>query len=174
MRHPLLLAVIVSGGCIGTINGTGEPVEGNVDAAVSVDAIAPETFRRLFDEWSGCMTIDNFKTARMAEAWGQMTGDDGRLCRNCHSDGAFGFIATQNEEVFFTGISQHLSLLAMYFRIDAQASKVVVNTVSLQSAARRPGHPSFNAQDNAGVRALQAFHAATEANVACGAPTLVD
>ena len=174
MRIALVLVMVVAGGCLGSISGTGDPREGQSDAAVQADARDTDTFRRLLEQWSGCMTIENFNAAGMAEAWGAMAGNDRRLCRNCHSDGAFGFIATTDEAVFFAGVSQHATLMSMYFRVDAQASKVVVNTLSLEAVARRPGHPSFDALSNPGLTALRSFHAATEANTACGAPKLVD
>lgn len=171
MRVALLVMMT---GCLGSISGTGDRRESGVDAAVQPDAVPVDVMRRALEAWSGCMTPENFQAAGMAEAWGAMAGTDRRLCRNCHSDGAFGFVATLDDGVFFAAISQRVSLLTKYFHYDAAAMAVVVSTASMESVARRPGHPSFDALNNPGLTALRAFHASTAANPACGAPRLID
>jgi hypothetical protein len=173
MRIVPRLCLLVLAGCLPPIEVA---TDTSADASIAPlpDAADPNAARRLFETWSGCMTLANFQTAGMATAWGSLAGNDGRVCSNCHDSGAFGFIATRDEEALFSALSKHSSLLAMYFRADLTSKTVVVNTYAFVNADRKPGHPRFNAEDNAGMTALRTFHSATVANTACGSPTLVD
>src|SRR5262249_61082001 len=53
-----------------------------------------EATTRLLAQWSGCMSQANFDTAKMADAWGNLTASNGNRCKNCHVNAAEGFIAT--------------------------------------------------------------------------------
>jgi hypothetical protein len=161
--------------CIGPVTGPGggggdQPDGGTVrqpDARV-VD------IKAIFRLWSGCMTLTNFQTANMATAWPQVTTNDGKQCINCHSEGQYNFIATDDETAFFNGISQHSYFMAKYFAVDTATEKVIVNTLSFKGANSTVGHPKFNADMNQGMTALNTFYTATAANTACDPPRMVD
>lgn len=128
----------------------------------------------LLQQWSGCMTLGNFQTADMAQAWGTLLTSNGKQCQNCHANGEYGFIATSDETLFFETISKHSGYLAKYFTADVINSKVNINTASFELANTAVDHPRFNATANQGMTALTTFYGATVNRTTCDAPTLID
>jgi hypothetical protein len=131
-------------------------------------------YKAIFKTWSGCMTLANFQAANMTVAWSTLTTNDNKQCLNCHDQGQYNFIASDEEAVYFEKLSQHSYFLAMYFGVDPVTKQVTVNTASFKGANAKTGHPKFNADTNQGITALQTFHASTAANTACGTPTMID
>jgi len=126
----------------------------------------PKTYLK---DWSGCMSLANFQTAKMASAWGNLAATNNQRCANCHGSGAEGFIATTDEAVFFKMVTEQSAYMLKYFSVDTQNMKVVINTGSLKNAGETiTGHPRFDATTNAGMTALQTFYDATMARKAAG------
>ena len=169
MRTTLVLIASLLAGCFGEITDLD-------DSRTNPTAPDAQTFdaKAVFRQWSGCMTMTNFQTASMATSWTQLTTNDGKQCVNCHDQGAYNFIASDDETAFFTGLSQHSYFLAMYFKVDPATKKVEINTDSFKGANTTAGHPRFNATSNQGLTALTTFHAATAANTACEPPRMLD
>jgi len=160
----MALITISLAGCFGDVNDVGS----NGPDARTVDV------KTILSQWSGCMTMTNFQTANMMHAWSTLASNDGKACQGCHSDAQFGFMATDDEGAFFTGISQHSALMAMYFTVDLATEKVIVNKQSFASANSALGHPRFNTTMNAGMTALETFYAATLSNSPCGTARMID
>jgi hypothetical protein len=160
-------------GCVGNISDVGNPGS-NPDGGTKQPDAQTIDYKAVFKTWSGCMTLANFTAANMTSAWSNLTTADNKQCVNCHDQGQYNFIASNDEAAYFAGLSQHSYFMAMYFTVDPATMKVIVSTSSFKSANTKVGHPKFNADMNAGITALQAFHASTAANTACGAPTMID
>jgi hypothetical protein len=158
--------------------GPGAPVAMAPDAAVSsgtpVDLLA---------QWSGCMTLADFQSANMAQAWGSLQTDAGPRCASCHTTGGDGFLATELEEFFFDELKTNRRYLSLYFRVDSMhvPPEVVVNTLTFQAVAMgqppHVAHPKFDASNNSGMTALVSFYDLTKLHLAlndCGPPSLVN
>jgi len=159
--------------CTGEINNG--PANGQPDAGPPPpDAFIPLSAKELLAKWSGCMTLDNFQTAKMALQWGTLTTDTQKECQFCHQDGAYGFLATTNETTFFDGITKHSSFMSMYFTTDVPNQKVIINTSAFQGANSAVGHPTFNYLTNQGMTALNEFYMATAAVTPCDPPKMID
>lgn len=174
MRLAVAIVTFVAlGGCLGDLPSGGGP-GAQTDAGMRQPDATVIDLKAVFRQWSGCMTLANFQAANMAAAWSQLTTTDGKQCINCHEQGQYNFIASVDEAAFFAGLSQHSYFMVKYFSVDPATMKVIVNTQSFKAANNAVGHPKFNADTNAGMTALNAFHASTTANTACGAPTMID
>ena len=168
-RIALLVAIT---GCMGQLDpgpgGTGGGPSGTqLDASVTETPPTPDappalTPMQVLAQWSGCMSLTDFQTANMAEAWGNMAASNNQLCRNCHGDGGFSFIASLDENFFFTTMSEHSSYMVKFFSL--QGTDVIVNTGSVQNAGvTLVGHPRFDPVNNPGMLALKTFYDATKA-----------
>jgi hypothetical protein len=174
MRSAVMLVAVLAG-CVGNLTDLGGGGSGTqADGGVKQPDAQLVDYKAAFKTWSGCMTLANFAAANMATAWSTLTTTDNKQCLNCHDQGQYNFIATNDEALYFAGLSQHSYFMAMYFTVDPATMKVIVSTASFKSANAKTGHPKFNAEMNQGITALQAFHASTAANTACGAPTMID
>ncbi len=177
MRSSLWIALLVTG-CIGAPPDPAPPSNEQPDAGVVTppppDGPPPPNALMLLQQWSGCMTLENFQAADMAQAWGTLLTSNGKQCQNCHENGEYGFIATSNATVFYDTISKHSGYLAKYFSADVANSKVKINTASFELANTAAGHPQFNTASNQGMTALTTFYGATVNRVTCDAPTLID
>lgn len=131
----------------------------------------------LLKTWSGCMTLANFQTAKMAAKWGALATSNNQRCADCHNAGFYGMIITDQEQPYFDAISKHKDFLMMYFTVD-QMGKVIINMGTMQAAGQTlQDHPRFDPQNNLGMPALTEFYNSTLAAQTagtCGAPTLVD
>jgi len=127
---------------------------------------ASQITTRLLQEWSGCMTLQNFEAADMRD-WGNTGSNDGD-CQTCHNGGEFGMILSSTSTQFFPTITEDKYYLLQFFSVDLSmglaAAKVIVNTRSFEGVGNRlpphQQHPGFNIQ-NEGMAALQAFYTST-------------
>jgi len=132
--------------------------------------------QRLLTQWSGCMSLDNFNQANMADAWGNLNTTNNQKCVNCHVNGAEGFIASNVPEPFFNTISSNKYYMLQYFTVDltqgTAAAKIIINTVSFDGVSKGQDphreHPRFNSTQNNGMTALQSFYDLTMARMAAG------
>ena len=140
---------------------------------------------RVLTQWSGCMTLANFNTANMAQAWGTMQAGNNEQCEQCHTNGGQGFVASELVSTFYDLISKHRQYMTQYFAVDLNQgtamAKVIINTVSFTQVgtgmAPHTEHPRFNPTNNQGMTALQKFYTSTAASLTaatCGTPTLQD
>ena len=136
---------------------------------------------RVLNEFSGCMTLTDFQTANMAEAWGNMGAQNNQNCENCHATGGEGFIASRNETFMWNVFSQRKYFFLQYLTVDllggATAAKIIINESSFRGVATAQAphqeHPTFNATNNQGMQALRQFYDLTMARKTagtCGAP----
>ena len=148
---------------------------------------AAEATTRVLKQWTGCMTLTNFNTANMAQAWGNMNAQNNSTCEECHTSGGQGFVASQLVSSMWNLMSQHRQYLTQYFAVDltggTTAAKVIINTVSFTQVgtgiAPHTEHPRFNPTNNQGMTALKTFFTSTDAArtavpTTCGTPTLLD
>jgi hypothetical protein len=120
-------------------------------------------------QFAGCMTIENFNAANMANAWGNLNAQNNQQCENCHVNGGEGFIASRLAEPFFATISTKKMFWLQYFTVKLDEgpanAKVIINTVSFQGVANGEDphreHPRFNATNNNGMNALNQFYNTT-------------
>ena len=140
------------------------------------DESPSEATLRVLREWSGCMNIDNFNLANMAEAWGDMNTENNQQCENCHVSGAEGFIASQQADPFFNVIATNRYYMLQYFTVDltqgTALARMMINTSSFFNVSRGEDpprqHPRFDAEDNQGMQALQQFYDLTMARKQAG------
>ncbi|MBA3818033.1 MAG: hypothetical protein H0X17_04030 [Deltaproteobacteria bacterium] len=136
--------------------------------------------KELLKTFSGCLTLADFTTAKMAPAWSNLAASNNQKCVNCHQGGGDGFIVNANAEVFFKAISEQSGYMLKYFTVDTNVmpAKVIINTGSMSNAGLTiAGHPRFNPTTNAGMTALGNFYDLAAAKLAaggCGPATLVD
>lgn len=144
---------------------------------------------RLSNAFSGCMTLDSFKTANMI-TFGNLQSNAG-ACKSCHYNGEYGHIAqdvaTSGPGTFFTTITTNRYYFAQYFTVDLSqgvaTAKVVMNTKNLTdiglATAPHTAHGRFTYTNSNAAKALQKFYdltmtAQTATPSPCGPPTLVD
>jgi len=147
---------------------TGNP--NPVPVPVGQESLSQAT-ERVLSAFAGCMDISDFQVTTMAQAWGNMNAENNQQCENCHSTGGEGYIATQDEGLFFTVISTKKYFFLQYFTVDltmgAGAARVVTNKTSFAGVglglAPHTEHPRFNPTQNTGVNALNAFYTRTMA-----------
>src|SRR5262249_7428751 len=122
--------------------------------------------------------VQNWQTAQMTTAWGNMQTDEGANCSSCHATGGNGMFVSNVEESIGTGVpgmwtivSTKQPYLIQYFTVDLTGSthKVIINQASFQGVATgtppHTEHPMFDPVNNAGMAALQTFYDATQANL---------
>jgi hypothetical protein len=171
MNWRLASLLFVAGACTGQLDtptgsgdppGSTQPDAGTMPTPPTPDAPPALTPLEILGQWSGCLTLQNFQAANMAEAWGNMAAQNNQLCRNCHGVGDYGFIATDDENLFFTTMTEHSSYLVKYFSI--QGTDIIVNTGSVTNAGTTlAGHPRFDPINNPGMLALQKLYTDTKA-----------
>ncbi len=141
---------------------------------------------RLMQEWSGCMDLANFETANM-KAWGNVQAGNS-ACKTCHNGAEYGMIASSQNTPFFDIITSDKYYMLQYFSVDLTTgvanAKVIVNTRSFVGVAGgiapHASHPQFDALNNNGMEALNAFYDLTAAakaaapNGVCGPPKLLN
>jgi len=165
----------------GTGSGSGSTTNETYSAATA----------RVLNNWSACMSLANFKTANVAQAWGNMQANNGERCASCHATGGYGFLATGIEQTdpnggppgMFTVMSTNQYYMVMYYAVDLSDltrdssgklanAKMQVNMNSFKGVATQQAphsqHPSFNYQTNAGMTALQTFYTSTMTAVQAG------
>ncbi|MGE3547267.1 MAG: hypothetical protein AB7L28_25295, partial [Kofleriaceae bacterium] len=76
---------------------------------------------RVLAEFAGCMTLPNFQTSNMADAFGGMRAQNNTECDNCHATGGYGFIASRDETFFYNAFSAKKYFFLQYFTVDTTA-----------------------------------------------------
>jgi hypothetical protein len=134
---------------------------------------------KLLQEWSACMTLENFTAAQMPQRFGGLISTDQRACRNCHNDGAFGFTTSLSAQLYFNLVATSKSQNLKYFSV--ANGKVVINMGALTNAGTvLANHPPFDPVNNLGMPALQQFYDLTETarleagDLGCGEPKLIN
>src|SRR5262245_11794502 len=160
VRHVISLSLVFSLACIN------EPITGaQADAGSQHDAGPSGSSDALVREWSGCMTLEHFRLANMATAWGSLAASNGNACSSCHGTGLMGFHADRDEVAMFNAISTVKGFLLTFFAPDVANHKMIVNEVIFQavSTGKAPfeGHPQFEPKTNAGMAALRSFYDVT-------------
>ncbi len=130
----------------------------------------------LLRNFSACMTQANFDTAQMAQLMGNASASNGQACKNCHPDGAFGFVTNPDSLQYFNTLSTSLSQLVKYFGVTAGA--VTVSPGAMNNAGTAiVGHPPFVTENLSGYTAITQFYDLTKAAVTagnCGPPKAVN
>lgn len=189
-----ILATIVAGGHNGMVYSPAEvgtitawltkevAVRQPTTMPTSPDPNTPAMIAALEDQWSGCLTMADFYSANMADAWGNLMAEDPQeACETCHVTGGNNFIASDNAPQFFSYISTKRNYMLQYFAVDLDHGppKMIVNWVSfasVNSGGLNNGHAMFPL-DNDGMTALTSFYdmaASRLAQGACGGTTLTD
>lgn len=127
------------------------------------------------NQWSGCMSLTNFETAEMAQAWNVLASNMNQRCANCHQAGLDTFLSGAGDATpFFNGLTTQRDFLLKYFTVD-NTGAVVINTASMANAGvTLPGHPRFNPVDNVGMTALNEFYTLTKMRLDTSTPTPCD
>lgn len=138
---------------------------------------------KLQKEWSGCMTLTNFNTAKMVQ-WANLQTNDGNgnaTCGSCHDNEEYNMLASTIPQKFFDGISQKSILMSQYFVVDSVTAptKMIINTTQLNLVATAGtghiGHRRFTLTGTQAMTALTNFYNATMAAKTagtCGQPVL--
>lgn len=122
---------------------------------------------RVLAEFAGCMTLEDFQAADMADGWGDMNAQNNQQCENCHATGGEGFVASRNETFFWNVFSNRKYYFLQYLTVDLlggpAAAKVIMNQTSFRGVATamppHNEHPTFNAGLNSqGMQALREFY----------------
>ncbi|HEU0029581.1 MAG TPA: hypothetical protein VFQ53_03035 [Kofleriaceae bacterium] len=128
----------------------------------------PVSKEQAMQEWSGCMSLENFRAANM-EAWRNVPTTAG-VCEKCHNLGEYGQITTI-EQPFFDAITQERQYFLQYFNYSAEQQQIVINETTLaavaQGLAPHEAHPRFELE-NEGTIALRAFYDLTKQRKAAG------
>jgi len=141
----------------------------NIDAGAGQVTPPPSgtlTADDLLTQWSGCMSLANFTTAKMNTAWGDLAAGDGQACSSCHTTGLYGFYVDRDANTMFTAISTTKAFLAVYFSADVANQKIATDDAlfaSVGSGTFSGGHPAFATTNNAGLLALKSFYDLTVA-----------
>jgi hypothetical protein len=173
---------VLAAGCRGLL-GIDDPRV--VDAGSSpptVDAPGPdappptaaEVTKQLVEEWSGCMSLASFTTAKMTD-WADVNAGANK-CQSCHAVGEYGFIASMDADQMFAAISTNKYMLLAFFVVDLSNgttnAKIITNVVNLTAAGSgqppHQQHPTYPAM-NAGTTALGKFYDSTMARKIAGA-----
>jgi hypothetical protein len=160
----------------------GQPTE--PDPTTGGETLSQAT-ERVLSAFAGCMTIENFQTANMSQAWGGMDAQNNTECDNCHNTGGEGFIASRQSQFMFDVISTKKYFFLQYFTVNltmgAAMAKVELNKSSFLgvSNAQDPHreHPRFNGSLNSeGQQASLEFYNLTNAAMLAGgcAPRMLE
>src|SRR5262249_987228 len=131
---------------------------------------------RLLSQWSGCMTKGNFDTADMANQWANMQASNNETCKECHVNGAEGFIATNDSTYMFSTVDTNKYYMLEYFTVDLSKgtamAKVIINQTSFMGVSQGQDphreHPRFDALNGQGMAALQTFYDSTMSMIMAG------
>lgn len=164
----ITLGAVATLGAVGCLaGGISEPGGGGGGGGGGDDTQPPGGTESdaLISEWSGCMTIENFRLAKMNTAWGTLAASNGQACSSCHGTGFEGFYADRDEAAMYSAITKTKGFLTQYFIPDVPNHKMVVNEVVFKAVgtnqAPHQAHPSFTPTANAGMTALRAYYDTT-------------
>ena len=118
----------------------------------------------LLNNWSACMSLTNFQTAKMTN-FATMQTNEGSTCEACHATGQSSMIASEVDNVYFDTISRRTTYLpdhVLHGRPDLnglrerQGRRINTDSFAGVSKGQEPHaeHPLFNSTTNAGMTAL--------------------
>lgn len=137
----------------------------------------PNTTKLLYDEWSGCMSFDNFQQANMTGAWNDLAVRG--ACNNCHVDGSYGFTVSADPETFFQKMSEQPHVIMQYFTLAGNPLAVKPNYALVNVTKAVPPHqehPAFDVATTGAINALDVFYNLTAQRKAaenCDPPRLI-
>jgi hypothetical protein len=119
---------------------------------------AGQASARLIAEWRGCLNLQDFIDLRFGEVWANKGTNEGN-CEVCHSTGAYGMIATDDNETMYNVLTQNRNYMLFFFQpdvTDLNNSMMVTNGEHFVTLGQRipphQEHPAFNPNDiTAGV-----------------------
>lgn len=105
---------------------------------------------RLIAEWRGCMLQQDFVDLRFGESWANQGSDAGN-CENCHSTGAYGMIATDDNVTMYEILRDNREYMLFFFAADvrdlANATMVTNEAHFISLGLAQPPHqehPEFD------------------------------
>ncbi len=138
---------------------------------------------RLVSEWSGCLAVADFEEFGVGDAWANKGSDDGN-CEQCHTSGAYGFVATDDNSTMYGKLSGAITGnpndMFGYFSVDVPGDRMIINLRRLEAVGSGEGihvnHPRFDYDPNdEAMVVLQRLYDRTmerQAAGGCGAPIL--
>lgn len=127
----------------------------------------PADPKALLREWSGCMTLENFNAANMAQLWKEFRADNAQACTGCHHSGLGSIVINADAATMFNPMSQYTGFMLKFFSPNTAENKMAVNTGSFSSANTLLNHPTFPLT-NPAMTALQTFYDSTLAKKTAG------
>lgn len=143
---------------------------------------------RVMNSWSSCLSLADFDTANMTQAWQGMQAE-GNACNTCHNTGYANTIITVTKETIangppgmFTTIGTIKEFMIMWFipdltqtGPDGKKGKIVINNQAFIGVSARQAphatHPAFNWNNSNGKQALQAWYDLTMAKLTAAGAT---
>jgi hypothetical protein len=139
---------------------------------------------RIISEWSGCLKQTDFEELGFGVAWANKGSNQGN-CEQCHTSGAYGFKANDDNAGMYTTLSTNKYYMLAYFAADISDpilanAKMVPNYPNFTRVGLRQvphqEHPAFNTNLNDGAyQVLQQLYDRTMAYKAagtCGPPII--
>ncbi|KAB2910299.1 MAG: hypothetical protein F9K40_02945 [Kofleriaceae bacterium] len=137
---------------------------------------------RLISEWSGCLKLEDFTALNFGPSWANKGSNQGN-CEQCHSTGAYGFKAADDNTGMYETLSTNKYYMMAYFAVDISDlanPKMVPNFTNFQRVGLRQvphqEHPSFNTNlnDNAMQKLQQLYDLTMGYKTAgtCGTPRI--
>jgi hypothetical protein len=111
---------------------------------------------RIISEWSGCLKLEDFTSLNFGPAFANKGSNEGN-CEQCHTSGAYGFKANDDNAGMYETLSTNKYYMMAYFAADISDpnlanAKMVPNYVNFQRVGLRQvphqEHPSFNTNMN--------------------------
>jgi hypothetical protein len=120
---------------------------------------------RIISEWSGCLKQTDFETLGFGEAWANKGSNQGN-CEQCHTSGAYGFKANDDNAGMYTTLSTNKYYMMAYFSPDISDlanAKMVPNFPNFIRVGQRQvphqEHPAFNTDpDDQAFQTLQQLY----------------
>ena len=102
--------------------------------------------------FSGCMDLNEFKEAGVANAWANKNAAGEGRCEACHNRAAYHFMATEDDDILFNYITTAVGI-ASYFTIDSEnPQSVMINRPRLLAAGSRQAphqqHGDYDIDEN--------------------------
>jgi hypothetical protein len=174
-RVALTLMLGLLGGCALYVDDEGRPDTEHPSDPGSDPAplpAEPTTPRQLLELWSGCMSLESFKSANMAPAWSSIS-TGASTCASCHSSasGIAMYPVSPDPELFFRTISSHTFAMLEFFSVDLPYLRMIVHPSPFKSVSGgldpHREHPRFSVE-GAPMTALRTFYDATRARQVAG------
>jgi hypothetical protein len=137
---------------------------------------AGQATARLLNQWSACLSLTNFQSAKMAQQFGaQMQTNGGARCESCHATGGNGnFIVTEVENTYYSVVDTDVTYMAQYFTVDLSqgvpSAKVIVNDLTFygvsKAAPPHTEHPTFQWDNSIAKAAVDQLYTLTTADLA--------